>query len=89
MHGAAVGSPEKQPPGPPSRSCPTLDALRPPAQTSYFDTYSPAIEYDSHLGGLIHIASERCAGPASQAAGFLSQAATGSFPQASIGKACC
>lgn len=60
-----------------------------PHQTSDFDTYGPAIEYDSHLGWLIHIASEWRGGSASQVAGFLSQAVTGSFSQASVGKARC
>lgn len=49
---------------------------------------SPSIEHDGHLGRLIHIASERCTGPVSQAAGLLSQAAR-SLLQASIGKAHC
>lgn len=50
--------------------------------------FSPSIEHDGHLGRLIHIASERCTGPVSQAAGLLSQAAR-SLLQASIGKAHC
>lgn len=39
-----------------------------PAQTSPRDTYGPAVEHHSHLCGLVHVALERSAGSASQAA---------------------